>query len=54
TIAYEQTGDQRDDVAYVELDLQGVDAGEQNVRVEVVDNLTGQKVSKEILFEIVP
>lgn len=54
TISYAQTGDQRDDVAYVELDLQGVEPGGQKVHIEVVDELTGEKVRKEILFAIVP
>jgi GWxTD domain-containing protein len=54
TISYEQTGNARDDVTYVELDLNDVEPGGQKVRVEVTDLLTNQQVRKEILFDIVP
>lgn len=54
TIAYEQTGDASDDVAYVELDVRDVEAGGQKVRVEVTDLIADEKISKEILFDIVP
>lgn len=54
TISYEQTGSSSEDVAYVELDLQGVEPGGQKVRIEVTDLVRDQKVRKEILFDIVP
>ena len=53
-IAYDQTGDKRDEVAYVELDLTQTKPGGQKVQVTVTDMLTHKKVSKEIGFEIVP
>ncbi|MDA0711643.1 MAG: hypothetical protein O3B73_15700, partial [bacterium] len=53
-ISYEQTGSSSDDMTYVELDLHDVEPGGQKVRVELTDELTGEKVRKEILFDIVP
>ena len=53
-IAYDQTGDRKNEVAYVELDLTKTHVGAQQVEVEVTDLVTDEKVSKEILFKIVP
>jgi GWxTD domain-containing protein len=53
-ISYEQTGDVADDMAYVELDLQDVEPGQQLVRIDVTDLLTNQSVHKEIVFGIDP
>ena len=54
TIAYEQTGDRSDEVAYVELDLTETKPGGQLVRVAVTDLLSQQETAKEITFSIVP
>ena len=54
TIAYEQTGDRTDEVAYVELDLTETKPGGQLVRVTVTDLLNQQEAAKEITFSIVP
>lgn len=53
-IAYEQTGEKQDEVAYVELDLTRTRPGGQKVQVAVIDLLANKKVSKEIRFEIIP
>lgn len=54
SIAYEQTGDRADDRAYVELDLQEVSTGGQQVRVSVTDLLSDRTVRKEMAFDIAP
>lgn len=53
-IAYEQTGDALEDMAYVELDLSEVEPGDQEVRVAVTDLLSDQTARKEIVFGITP
>lgn len=53
-VAYNQTGEKTDEVAYVELDLAQTRQGGQKVQVTVTDLLTKRKVSKEIRFKIVP
>ena len=53
-IAYDQEGDRPDEEAYVELDLTHTDPGDQLIQVAVTDLLTGQKVSKEVTFKMMP
>ena len=53
-VAYDQAGDQPDEVAYVELDLTEAEPGGQLVRVTVTDLSTDREVSKEITFQIDP
>ncbi len=53
-IAYDQTGNRPDEVAYVELDLTETEEGGQQVKVAVTDLLSDDRASKEISFRIVP
>ena len=51
-IAYEQTGDRENEVAYVELDLKETEPGGQLVRVRVTDLVAEKEQMKEIQFSI--
>lgn len=53
-VAYDQSGDSTEDVAYVELDLKDAEPGGQEVQVKVTDLLADRDVEKEIQFKIVP
>ncbi len=52
SISYEHIGGTTDDVAYVELDLQESNEGEQRVRVIVTDLVSEQSVKKSTSFSV--
>ena len=54
SVAYDQIGSAREEVAYVELDLSESGEGDQRVRVKVTDGVSNQDAEKEITFSIVP
>jgi hypothetical protein len=51
-VAYDQVGNSSDDAIFLELDLSETQPGRQAVDATVTDLLTGQSVSKEIIFKI--
>ena len=51
-ISFEQTGEEEQDVAYVELDIRQAKPGEQMVKVKVTDLLTEQSTEKSIRFTV--
>ena len=53
-IAYDQTGAERDEVTYVELDLTETEPGRQRVTVTVSDLLAEREATKDITFIIEP
>ena len=54
SIAYEQSGNQSDEIVYVELGLSESNEGDQKVRVKVSDLVSGRSADRTITFRVVP